>query len=426
MNTLLPHPARHTARSFRRTTLVLAGLAALSGAPVARADVVTDWYAIASLITGANPPGGVFVPRNLAIAHLAMHDAVNAVERRYEPYAVDNIKAPPGTSVDAAAAGAAHAALLALYPLQKTYLDDALKVSLAKVPEGPGKTQGLDLGRGVGEKLVALRSDDGSATDVPYTPLGTPGSWKPTPPDPGKLAIARWPRTRPFFISGSDQFKAPAPLDHKSEAYAKEIEEVRRLGGVNSTERTADQTATAIFWAAQTWHPYLEVVKQEAARKGFSVHDNARLYALIHGISYDTYLVSYRIKLLHNQQRPVTAIREAATLGNPGIQADQNWLPLIQTPNHPDYVSGHAIQAGGYERVLRKVFGSDQLSAPSAATWPAGAVRRTYTSWSQLTREDNDSRVWGGIHTRAATNVGDQLGYQVGEYAVATWLKPLQ
>jgi hypothetical protein len=239
------------------------------------------------------------------------------------------------------------------------------------------------------------------------------------------LVIARWPKVKPIFLKSGDQFKAPPPLDPKSEAYARDVNEVKRLGGVNSTERTADQTAVAIFWVAQTWYPYLEVVKQETARRDFSVHDNARLYALINGISLDTYIVGYGVKLIHNQQRPITAIREAPNLGNPHIQGDPNWLPLVQTPQHPDYVSGHAIQAGGYERVLQKIFGGDQLSAPSSAVWPAGTVRRSYTRWSQLTQEDNDARIWGGIHTRSATNGGDALGYQIGEYVAATWLRPV-
>lgn len=388
------------------------------------ADVVTDWYATASTVTASNNPGGVFVPRSLAIVHLAIHDAVNAVDRRYEPYAVD-VRAPAGTSLEAAAAGAAHGALVALYPLQKAFLDSALKASLAKVADGPGKAEGAELGRGIGEKLVTLRKDDGSATDAAYLPLGTPGAWKATPPVPGALTIARWPKVKPVFLKTGDQFKAPAPLDHKGEAYAREINEVKRLGGINSTERTADQTALAIFWVAPTWHPYLSVAKQEAERRNFSVHDNARLYALINGISLDTYIVGYGVKLVYHQQRPVTAIREAADLGNPGIQAAPDWLPLVQTPQHPDYVSGHAIQAGGYERVLQKLFGSDQLSAPSSAEWPAGAVRRVYTRWSQLTREDNDARIFGGIHTRSATNVGDALGYQIGDYVAANVLRPV-
>jgi hypothetical protein len=246
-NTALGAARSIALRALRRVAFV----AALPLA--AQADVVTDWYATATNITANNPPGGVFIPRHLALTHLAIHDAVNAVERRYEPFAVD-VKAPAGTSVDAAAAGAAHAVLLALYPLQKPALDAALAGSLAKVPEGAGKAEGLAVGKQVGERLVDLRRDDGSARDVSYTPLGTPGAWKPTPPSPSALAIARWAQVKPLFLRSADQFKPPPP-DAKSERYAREVNEVKRLGGVNSKERTADQTATAIFWVAQTWHP---------------------------------------------------------------------------------------------------------------------------------------------------------------------------
>ncbi|WP_280152035.1 vanadium-dependent haloperoxidase [Piscinibacter sp. XHJ-5] len=423
MHTIFSRPRRIAALPGLLRILFIAGF--VIAHPVAsHADVVTDWYATATNVTANNPPGGVFVPRHLALTHLAIHDALNAIDRRYESFAVA-VKAPTGASPDAAAAGAAHAVLLALYPSQKPALDAALSASLAKVPEGAGKTDGLAVGKEVGDKLVELRRDDGSARDVSYTPLGTPGTWKPTPPSPSPLVIARWPQVKPLFLRSADQFKAPPPPDAKSERYAREVNEVKRLGGVNSRERTADQTAAAIFWVAQTWHPFLEVARQEAERRKFGVHDNARLYALVHGASLDAYIVGYGVKLIHHQQRPVTAIREAANLGNPRIEADPDWLPLAQTPQHPDYVSGHAIQAASYERILQAVFGSDALSAPASAVWPAGTVRRVYTSWSQLTREDNDARIWGGIHTRSATDGGDQLGWQIGDYIVRNVLKPV-
>jgi hypothetical protein len=199
---------------------------------------------------------------------------------------------------------------------------------------------------------------------------------------------------------------------------------VKRLGGVNSKDRNADQTAVAIYWVASTWLPWSAVARQESARRNFSVHDNARLFALLNLASSDAYIAGYAAKLEYNQLRPVTAIRNPEKLGVPGIAAEPSWTPLLYTPAHQDYVSGHATQSGAYEKVLQEVFGGDAIGA-SSFTYPAGAVTRTYTRLSQLTAEDNNARVWGGIHTRSATDGGDALGRKIGAYAVANYLRPI-
>ncbi|WP_423594864.1 vanadium-dependent haloperoxidase [Roseateles sp. MS654] len=402
--------------------------AVLVASTPARADIVTDWYDAGYALTNANPPGGVFSTRALALAHLAIHDAVNAVERRYESYGAGDAQAASGASLEAAAAGAAHAVYSLLYPNQKTLLDTTLAAQLAKLPGGASaaaNAQGVALGRSIGERLVAERRDDGSATPVAFTPTGKPGAWKPTPPDYAPNAVARWPRVKPLIIRSVGDFLPPPPPPVTSATYAKAIEEVRKLGGRNSTERTADQTATAIFWVAPTYHPYAEVAKAESKARQLSVHDNARLFALLNVASFDTYLAGYHAKIVYDQLRPVSAIREAASLGNPGIVPDASWEPLLQTPASQDYVSGHAVQAGGYERVAQAVFGGDELKASASAVWPAGAVRRSYTRWTQLTQEDNDARIWGGIHTRIATDAGDEIGRQVGDYLVKHALRPV-
>lgn len=419
-----------SSRSIRLAFAALLSAGALVATP-ARADIVTDWYDIGYALTNANPPGGVFSTRALAIAHLAIHDAVNAVDRRYESYSGASSAAKPadGTSLDAAAAGAAHAVYAALYPSQKALLDNALATQIAKLPGGASaapNAQGVELGRTIGERLVAARRDDGSARDVAYTPSGKPGAWKPTWPDYAANSVARWAKVKPLVIRSVDDFLPPPPPAATGAEYAKAVNEVKRLGGHTSSERTADQTAVAIFWVAPTYHPYAEVAKAESKARKLSVHDNARLFALLNVASFDTYLAGYHAKIVYDQQRPVTAIREAATLGNKEIAADPAWEPLIQTPASQDYVSGHAVQAGGYERVAQAVFGGDSIAAERAsAVWPAGTVRRTYTRWTQLTQEDNDARIWGGIHTRIATDAGDVVGRNIGDYLVKNALRPV-
>lgn len=417
-------------RTLRDAVAAALFAVALSLAPAARADIVTDWYDLGYSLTNANPPGGAFSTRALALAHLAIHDAVNAVDRRYESYSGEDWKAPAGASIDAAAAGAAHAVYAALYPTQKALLDAALHAQLAKLPGGAqaaANQQGVQLGREIGERLLASRRDDGSSGSVAYTPSGKPGAWKPTLPDYAPNSVARWTAVKPLVLKSVKDFLPAPPPAATSPEYAQAVEEVRRLGGRASTERNADQTAAAIFWVAPTYHPYAEAAKAESKARMLSLHDNARLFALLNAASFDTYLVGYTAKIVHDQQRPVTAIREAASLGNPGIQPDPSWEPLVQTPASQDYVSGHAVQAGGYERVAQAVFGSDVLEAANASVvWPAGTVRRSYKRWTQLTQEDNDARIWGGIHTRIATDAGDAVGRKVGDYLVTHALRPVR
>ena len=240
----------------RPTRLLLAAAFALITlvATTARADVVAEWNVIALQVTESNPPGGAFSPRALAITHAAIHDAVNAVERRYEPYAID-VRAPSGASVDAAAASAAHTVLTALYPTQQALLDNALKSSLAKIPDGTSKNDGVTIGRDVAQRLVDLRKNDGSADNIAFTPKGTLGAWQPTPPEFQALSIARWPKVKPFVLKSADQFEVAPPPSLGSAKYAKDLAEVKRLGGIDSKERNADQTAVAIYWVASTWLP---------------------------------------------------------------------------------------------------------------------------------------------------------------------------
>ncbi|MEG4633491.1 vanadium-dependent haloperoxidase [Microcoleus sp. AR_TQ3_B6] len=387
-------------------------------------DAVLDWNAIAQTATLAASAPAPQQFRTLAITHGAIFDAVNAIERRYTPYSV-NIKAPAGASAAAAAVAAGHGVLTRLYPAQKASLDAALTASLAKIPDGEAKVGGINVGKEVAEKLVAIRSTDRSARSGEYKAQKAVGIWQPTPPLFAPALLPNWSEVTPFVIKRADQFKIPAPLPLNSDAYAKELNEVKLLGGRYSTARTAEQTATAIFSAISPVPLWNTPARAAATEKGNNLIENARLFALLNFAGADAYIAGYEVKYKYKLWRPVVAIPNAAELGNPIITPDPNWESLIVTPAHPDYISGHCVTAGAAERVLQRFFGSDSVKV--SLIFPANAgVTRSYTSFSQISKELGESRIWAGLHTRTADTQGDVLGKQVGDYVFRNALQPLK
>ena len=394
---------------------------ALCCSKLALADVVTDWNITALQITDPTAPG-VLGQRIVAITQAAVHDAVNAVDRRYQPYSVD-LKAPVGTSLDAAAASAAYTVLVAYYPLEKPTLDAALEKSLAAVSDGPARSDGVKVGREVGERIVRQRSHDGVTAKVAYNPSPLPGHWQPTPPGFSTAASTQLPTTLPFVLKSARQFDLPAPLAISSTAFVKDLEEVRRLGSIDSKDRTADQTAAAVFWTAHTRVPWNAVARQVSTDRKLTVHENARLFALLNLVGIDAYIVAYTSKYDAGFIRPVTAIRSADELGNPALHADKAWEALLISPPYPENLAGHAALSGAFEAVLRDVFDGDTIEA--AVTYPVQGVTRHYKRFSQITQECEDARVWGGLHFRTSVEQGAEVGRTIGTYAVATVLRPV-
>jgi hypothetical protein len=386
----------------------------------ARADMVTDWNVIAF---NTVPPAVQGPPqaRILGYVQAAVFDAVNSVERKYTPYAVD-LKAPDA-SAEAAAASAAHGALIRFYPVQKAALDTSLEKSLAALPEGPAKHHGVELGKTVAERIHALSLPDGADASPPsYTPGKEAWSWQFTSPGMEPRGLT-WGKIKPFLIKGADQFVFPGPLDVTSPEFAKEIEEVRMLGGANSVHRTADQTAAAIFWIVSMPAIYNDVARKASTRKGYSLIENARLLALLNMAASDSQIVTWAEKFNRSFLRPVTAIRAADKLGNRLMQPDPSWTSLLVTPAHPDYPSGHCAYAGAASRTLQLVLGEDEVDA--SYTFPPGVgVTRRWTSFSQMAQEVGESRIWGGIHTRTADAHADIIGQKVAEYGFANYMRP--
>lgn len=394
---------------------VVATLCVSGAIGTARADAVLDWNATAAALPIPAPP---VLARVMAAMHGAMHDAINSIEPRYETYRFA-IAAPAGASIDAAAASAAHGVLAALVPGQKAAFDTALAKSLAKVADERSKTDGVAVGKAAAVRMLAWRAQDNfdvKAEDKPGTGAGV---WQRTPPALAPGALPQFGGVTPFVLESVDQFAAKRRPALASGEFARDMDEVKRTGGRQSAERTADQTAVAVFWSGNEIPQLNGVARAASQARKLSMHDNARLFALLHTAAADALIVAFRIKYQDNAWRPITAIRA----GHGGIPADPTWESLLVTPPHPDYPSAHCIVTGTVAQVMREFFGSDEVKF--SYVFPPGlGMMRSYTSLAQIEKEMEDSRVFAGIHFRSTNEHSTELGRKVGAYAVANHLRP--
>jgi hypothetical protein len=393
----------------------------------ARADVVTDWNKttvdeIRKLGLGPNP-----ATRTLAIAHIAAYDAVNSITKTHDPYHA-LLSAPTTASPEAAAASAFYWALLLQYPAEKVALDTALAESLAVIPDGDGKTQGVALGKAAAVDIFTLRTGDGSAATATYPGSTDAGKWRPTPradlSTPLPALEPWWRNVTPFALTSPSQFRPAPPPDITSVTFATAYLETKSLGKIDSTTRTTDQTAIANFWKQATHIPFNAIARSVSKVRQFTLDDNARLFALLNITLADTRISVWDAKYEYGYWRPITAINTTTDYGNAAAVPDATWVPLIETPNHPEYPSGHSITGGGAARVLATLFGGDAASfAVGSDTLPG--VTRGFSAFSDAEQENANSRIYGGIHYRFSNETGIALGHQVADYVIANYLKPV-
>jgi hypothetical protein len=410
------------ARIPTQQILLLLAVAILTvpAAKQARADVVTDWNVVAIDAT-AIPPNSVLQSRILAIVHGAIYDVVRAVDQQGTAYAVD-FKAPEGTSLDAAVAAAAHGTLVRLAPMQRPMLDAALKTALSKIADGQGRADGISVGEKIAERSVALRSGDKADAKTVFTPKSGAGLYQLTPPHSLPAILPQWGGVTPFVLRSRSGLEFNGPPSVTSAAFARDFDEVKSVGARNSTIRTADQTVAAILWTIQTAVPWHAAARAASAAKNLSTTENARLFAILSMATADSQIVGFEEKYKRPHWRPITAIRTASDLGNPALQGDPNWEPLLVTPPHPDYPSAHAIFSGAAEAVLRGFFGSDDVRLSVTYPGPFG-IARHYGRFSEMTAEVDNARVWGGIHFRSADTDGSQVGRQIGKIVLRDFPK---
>jgi PAP2 superfamily/Vanadium chloroperoxidase N-terminal domain len=441
----------HDRRLFGSAVVVGAlvfGLLAVAHTAPGAANEVLMRNETATKAVAANGQGPVEVTRTLAMAQGAVHDALNAIDRRYAAYYFEG----PGeasASPDAAVAAAAHTVLVGVIPsfgtpAQKVaalaMVEDAYMASLGRVSDSVAKTKGVAVGRAAGAAMLALRKDDRATRDAPYTPGTGPGKWRPHPnPDPPNppvtdQALARgfaasafpgWGNVTPFTLLSASQFWLPGPPALTSEVYARDYNEVKRVGGQVSAERTAEQTEIARFrfQGAPAWHRIARIFAQE---RGLDARDSARALALMSLSMADGYIAGFKIRYVYDLWRPVTAIREGDTDGNDATVGDPTWNSLQNTPPVSDYPSTMSLISGAAAAALAGALGTDQVAFKASSGPPFPDITRSFTSFSQAAREAADSRVYAGIHFRSACEDGLILGRKVAERTVALYLQPVK
>jgi hypothetical protein len=391
-----------------------------------------------------------------AMMHIAIHDALNAIDRRSRPYAYD-ATALPGTSADAAVAAAAHKVLVTLIGALPSELSTPACISagvasaeasytaaLAAATGSPqAKARGVTLGEASATAILARRANDGAVGPFlnPDCPPDTSpaGAYQCTPGTPF-IAFEVWDQVTPFVLHHDSQFRPGPPYKVDSKKYAADLNEVKALGGDGlpggtPSARTADQTEIALFWWESSPLKWNRIARTVSAAQGLDLWENARLFGLLNMALADGYIAMVSTKNHYNFWRPITAVRNADRDDNPDTTTDPNWTPLRGTPPDQDYASGHGIEGGAGAEVLKQFFGTDRISfrdcsatlpMPNMPTTCGGAtpVYRSFTSFTQAANENALSRILIGFHFRHAVEEGTAYGRQIGKRAVNLYLRP--
>jgi hypothetical protein len=429
-------------------------LCALSAWPrAAEADAVIDWNAnagkaaIAACISPADDP--LHESRLYAMMHLASHDALNAIDRRSRPYALD-MQAPPTASPAAAVTAAARDVAVPLlgqlpFPFPQACIDAGIAsveadyaAALGAIPDGTAKAQGIDVGKAAAATILALRAADGSDTpllDFAYPQGTSPGEYRFTPGFAFVFAPG-WADVTPFVLHHSSQFRAAPPYAVTSHKYTADFNEVKALGGDDITTpsaRTAEQTEIALFWIESSPLQWNRIARAVSTDEGLDLWENARLFGLLNVALADGYIGTFESKNHYNFWRPVTAIQLADSDGNPQTAADATWTPLRPTPPITDHDSGHSVEGAAAAEVLKEFFGTDDIGfeacsltlAPGSTCNDVAPVFRSYSSFSQAAEENGLSRILVGFHFRHAVEEGLKHGRKIGNRAVNLFLQPV-
>jgi hypothetical protein len=392
-------------------------------APKYSGEPIVRWNDNALTILAGLPPDRL--TRDLAMVHLAAHDAVNLVRTEYETYAVDPQRTRHASGrVDPAlaAAAAAHDVLVGLWPDEQESIDAMLQRDL----DAAGATRrdkSLALGAAAAQAILTARADDGVDATVPYTfgPAG-PGVYQPTPPFGEVVVGTQVPFMTPFVLRSVDRFRPDAPSPLASAEWAHDYNEVKAYGHIDSTVRTADQTDAARFFFELSTLQWNRTARHVAARHDKGLWITARAFALLNVSLIDAGIVTFDSKYRYNFWRPLTAIR-AGDDGNASTDPDPAWAPLGATPPHPEHVAGHASTSAAAAVILTEVYGSNvRFKTTSSSSSPPGAVR-SYASFDDMVVEICHSRIWAGIHFRQSIEAGLAQGTSVGRYVNARALR---
>lgn len=410
--TSVPSMLRSALRAVRPLLLpvVLLG-AALHGA---RADVVTDWNDKACEIVATVGPGAPG-HRLMAVVQAAVFEAVNAIEPRYTPYG-PGLTATQGASVEAAVAAANRATLRALVAAERPRIDAAYEAAIATIADGPARADGIRVGEAAAALMLARAAGDGAGAADGYRWDALPGHYVPTVVP----AATAWPRRSPWVLERPSQFRPGPPPDLASEAWARDLQEVRRLGEKGSTARSAQQTEIARFWEETRPLVYFPLLQAVARLPGRSVVQNARLYAAAALAGDDALIAVFDAKYHHGFWRPVAALRA----GSGGVEAEPGWTPFVATPLHPEYPCAHCVLAGAYAAVIDDETRGRPAPALSTRSPSAPGVVRRWTRTDDFVDEVRTARIHGGVHFRSSTVVGAEMGRAVGRLVQQRFAAP--
>jgi uncharacterized protein (TIGR03118 family) len=391
------------------------------------ADAVIQWnQAVLSAIRNDRPTIG-FVTRDLAIVQSAIYDAVNSIDHTSGAFLVQ-ADAPADASPVVAAAAAGLFTASALFPTDTALFQATYQASLAGVPDGQAKTDGIAVGRFVAEQTLIARATDGANAVVNYTPGTAPGDWRPTPSAFAPAQTPQWPDVTPFALDSGSQFRPGPPPALTSADYTAAFNEVKDFGRVDSTVRTAQETDVARFWEGKAGTPQIagywnEIAESAATSRGNTLDQDARLFAELNVALADDTIAFFDAKYTYNRWRPVTAIQLAGQDGNPDTVADPNWLPLNNTANHPSWVSAHGGISGAAAATLANFFGTDNLSFSLTSEDLKGETH-SFPSFSAAATEAENSVVWSGNHFRFDVTAGDAQGRSVAQFVDQHFFKP--
>ncbi|PYX98831.1 MAG: hypothetical protein DMG63_10765 [Acidobacteria bacterium] len=385
--------------------------------PAQPVNAVIEWNRTLLTIirTPGAQPASIHSTRNFAILHAAVYDAVNNIHPKFIPYLVRLPDVPRSASEIAAADEAAHDVLVFLYPAFQVSLDTELQQDLTLLPDNERKAQGIAVGQAVAGQLLAARSADGAnVTPPPYIPGTQPEDYQLTPPNFASADFTQWPQVTPFALEQANEFRPDPPPALTSALYTEAFNEVKSLGFINSTTRTAEQTQIGQFWNGNIQDFWNEIAQTVALQRNLNLEHSARLFALLNISLADTAIAFFEAKYTYNFWRPVTAIRLADTDGNPQTDPDQTWLPLgTKTAPDPSYPGAHSAISKAGATVLGFYFGNRFTFDVTSESLTG--VTRHFTSFSAAAEEAGLSRIFAGQHFRTDHIAGKDLGGQVAE-----------
>ena len=401
--------------------------AATMPSPASAGDpaAISDWNAIAvTTLAGDTTKQPVEDILYMGFVQAAVYNAVVGVDGRYAPYRF-HAHAPRGASAQAAAVAAAHEVLVTYVPSAQATLNADYTASLAQIPDGRAKTQGIAFGTRAANHLIRQRAHDGRNANIQFTQPPAPGVWRPTPPLFLPMSAPWLGFVTPLLVHSATQFGPPHPPPALTSArYTTDFNEVKALGSVNSTERTAAQTSTALFFSGSALVQYNAALRDQVSVRHLDIVDAARMFAAINMSVADAEITVWHAKYVDGFWRPITAINLADTDGNPNTVADPNWVPLIATPNYPEYPSGYNAYNSTLTHGVENLFHTRHVQLTLISTAVPG-VQRFYDSGSSLLQDVVDARVWLGIHFRTADTTSREIGRQLAAWTLGHYFQPI-